>query len=78
MSNLGQWGKKPCVTYSCLTQLPPLKTAAVSWGSYGWEWSVVGLSFLAHMHTSPAGLTSQWQETTAITGTDGTFSPRRC
>ena len=53
-------GKNPCVTFPCLTQLPPLKTAAVSWGSYGWEWSVVGLSVLAHTHTPPADWTSWW------------------
>ena len=45
----------------CLIQLPPLKTAAVSWGSYGWEWSVAGLSVLAHTYSPPALLTSRWQ-----------------
>ena len=54
MSNLGQWGKKPCATFPCLTQLPPLKTVAVSWGSYGWEWSVAGLLVLAHTHNPAA------------------------
>ena len=60
MPNLGQWGKNPCVTFPCLTQLPPLKTAAVSWGSYGWEWSVAGLLVLAHTHTPPMDWTSRW------------------
>ena len=48
-------GKNPCVTSPCLTQLPPLKTDAASWGSYGWEWSVAGLPVLSHTHTPPAG-----------------------
>ena len=48
-------GKNPCVTFPSLTQLPPLKTIAVSWGSYGWEWSVAGLSVLTHTHTPPMG-----------------------
>ena len=64
VGNVKPWemGKKPCVTFPCLTQLPPLKTATVSWGSYGWEWSVAGLSILAHMHTPPADWTSRWEE----------------
>ena len=32
-----------------------IKNSAFSWGSYGWEWSVVGLSVLSHMHTPPVG-----------------------
>ena len=44
------------------SQPPPLKTAAVSWGNYGWEWSVAGLSVLSHTHTPPADWTSRWEE----------------
>ena len=61
----------PCFDFPispCFIQPRPLRTAAVSWGSYGWEWSVVGLLVLAHMHTPPTWLTSWWQaKTTAIT-----------
>ena len=55
-------GKKPCVIFHCFIQPPSLKTIALSWGSYGWEWSVAGLSVLAHTHTPPADWTSQWAE----------------
>ena len=54
-------GENPCVTFPCFIQPPPLKIVVVSWGSYGWEWSVAGLSVLAHTHTPPAWLTSRWQ-----------------
>ena len=35
MSNFGKWGKKPCVIFPCSIQPPPLRTVAVSLGSYG-------------------------------------------
>ena len=67
---MNQWGKSH-VSPPCLIQLPPLKTTFVSWGSYGWEWSVAGLSVLAHTHTPPTNQTSHWAEemTTPIIST---------
>ena len=70
MLNHEPMGKNSCVTFPCLIQLPPLKTAADSWGSYGWEWSVAGLSVLAHMHTLPTVDFTMEKETTAITPAD--------
>ena len=67
MSNLEPWEKihvsPPCfdfIIFSCFIQPPPLKNTTFSWGSYGWEWSVAGLSVLAHMHTPPTDWTSWW------------------
>ena len=54
--------KNPCVIFPCFIQPPPLKIVAVSWGSYGWEWSMAGLSVLAHTHTPPTNRTSRWAE----------------
>ena len=38
-----------------------LNVLLISWGSYCWQWSVAGLSLLAHMHTPP-GWPLHWQE----------------
>ena len=46
-------GEKAMCHLRLSTRLPPLKTTAISWGNYAWEWSVEGLSVLAHTHTPP-------------------------
>ena len=85
LSHLEPWEKihvsPPCFNFPiflCFTQPPPLRTTAVSWGSYGWEWSVAGLSELAHMHTPPTIDFTMAKETTAITPVDILLSPRWC
>ena len=61
LSNFGQWGKIPMCLLTLFLSLPlSLITVAISWGSYGWEWSVVGLSVHAHTHTPAADWTSRW------------------
>ena len=51
-----------CLLPLFLLQPLSLITAAVSWGSYGWEWSVAGLSVHAHTHTPTVDWTSRWGE----------------
>ena len=60
---LNLWGKAMCqllnpfdlLTFPCLIQLPPLKVMLLVGEVMAGEWSVAGLSVLAHTHTPPTG-----------------------
>ena len=53
LSNLGQWGKNPCVTFLCLPNHLHWRMTAGGWGSYGlWEWGGRTVSPHPHAHST--------------------------